>query len=201
MTIGIIDYQAGNLGSLSTALTELGLKFFVSDKPSEILKSTLILIPGVGSMSSGMKIIRDSNLDKAIINHAKAGKPVLGICLGMHLLATSGLEGGRTQGLNLIPGEISRLKPAEGFRVPHMGWDEVKYEQTSTFVYFAHSYYFKNDLNPAIRVLSEFQAGKDRYPAHIQLENVAGIQFHPEKSGAAGLGILAEAIETLLAKP
>jgi glutamine amidotransferase len=200
VTIGIVDYQAGNLGSLSSAMNDLGIKFFVSDKPSEILESTLILIPGVGSMSSGMKSIRHSNLDKVITGHATAGKPVLGICLGMHLLATSGLEGGKTQGLNLIPGEILRLKSTEGSRVPHMGWDEINYKEASTFVYFAHSYFFKPDSNPDIRILSAFEAGKDRYPAHIQFGNVAGIQFHPEKSGAAGLRILLDTIESLVAQ-
>ena len=198
MTIGIVDYQAGNLGSLGSALNELGIKFIVSDDPSRILKSNLILIPGVGSMFSGMRNIRDSNLDKAITHHASAGKAVLGICLGMHLLATSGLEGGETKGLNLIPGEILKLKSTESYRVPHMGWDEINYKDTPTSVYFAHSYYFKPRLHSEIQVLSAFEAGKESYPAHIQFGNVAGIQFHPEKSGAAGLRILLDTIELLI---
>ncbi len=200
MTIGIVDYQAGNLGSLCSALNELGVKYLVSDNPFEIQKASFILIPGVGSMSSGMHNIRNSNLDKVITSHAKAGKPLLGICLGMHLLGTSGSEGGKTQGLDLIPGEILRLKSTDGFRVPHMGWGEINYREVSTCVYFAHSYYFKADMNSNIQLLSFFEAGKDRFPAHIQFGNVAGIQFHPEKSGTAGLRILLDTIESLTAQ-
>lgn len=197
MSIGIVDYQASNLGSLSSALNELELEFIVSNKPSEISKSSLILIPGVGAMSSGMVNIQNSKLDQVIIDHVKAGKPVLGICLGMHLLATSGMEGGKTTGLNLIPGEILRLKATKEFRVPHMGWDEINYKNSPNYVYFAHSYYFKIESNPEIQVISEFETGEYKYPAHIQFDNVVGIQFHPEKSGMSGLRILSDTIESL----
>ena len=109
MKIGIIDYQAGNLGSLSSALNEIELDYFVSDSPNEIKKSDLILIPGVGSLYSGMHHIRKAGLDEVILEHHDKEKPILGICLGMHLLGTSGNEGGETQGLNLIEGCITKL--------------------------------------------------------------------------------------------
>lgn len=197
MTIGIVNYQAGNLGSLSSALSELNLEFIVSDNPSEIERASLILIPGVGSMSSGMTNIRNSGLDRVILNHAKEGKPVLGICLGMHLLGTSGDEGGETQGLNLIKGEVKRLSPLPDYRVPHMGWDLVTYETNTSVGYFAHSYYFQMSDEENQEVISTFQWGSEVIPAEIRRMNVAGIQYHPEKSGKQGLTALSKVIEDL----
>jgi glutamine amidotransferase len=197
MNIGIVNYQAGNLGSLSTALTELDVKFFVSDKASELSNSSLILIPGVGSMSSGMQNIRHSNLDEVIVNHAIAGKPVLGICLGMHLLATSGEEGGNTLGLNLIEGEVKRLQPLPTYRVPHMGWDLVDQQEVKSFGYFAHSYFFRMSELENQEVISTFQWGAEVYPAEIRSKNIAGIQYHPEKSGKDGLNALSKVIRNL----
>jgi glutamine amidotransferase len=155
MKIGVIDYQAGNLGSISSALNEIELDYFVSDSPNEIKKSDLILIPGVGSLSSGMHHIRKAGLDEAILEHHDREKPILGICLGMHLLGTSGNEGGETKGLNLIEGRITKLVSKEGFRVPHMGWDFVNNNGNSTYGYFAHSYYFivQSNTNHQISIL------------------------------------------------
>lgn len=197
MKIGIVNYQAGNLGSLGSALAELNVKFFVSDKAAELSNSSLILIPGVGSMTSGMQNIRRSNLEEVIINHAKAGKPVLGICLGMHLLATSGEEGGNTLGLNLIEGEVKRLKPLPTYRVPHMGWDLVDQEGVKSFGYFAHSYFFRMSEIRNQQVRSTFQWGTEVYPAEIRSKNIAGIQYHPEKSGKDGLNALSKVIRDL----
>jgi len=197
MKIGILDYQAGNLGSLTSALAELDLNFFVSKKPAEIHNSSLILIPGVGSMSSGMKNIRLSNLEETIIQDAQSGKPVLGICLGMHLLATAGDEGGKTLGLNLIQGEVKRLSPTPSHRVPHMGWDVVKQHNNKSYGYFAHSYYFHISDTDNQEVLSTFNWGPEEYPAEIRKGNVAGIQYHPEKSGKHGLDSLFKVIQDL----
>ena len=197
MTIGIVNYQAGNLGSLSSALAELNLDFFVSDKPSEIGGASLILIPGVGSMSSGMRNMRNSGLDRIILDHAKEGKPVLGICLGMHLLATSGDEGGETQGLDLLKGEVKRLLPLPDHRVPHMGWDVVTQQFNTSVGYFAHSYFFQMTAEENQEVTSTFQWGSDVIPAEIRRMNIAGIQYHPEKSGKQGLESLSRVIQDL----
>ena len=197
MNIGIVNYQAGNLGSLGSALTELGVTFFVSDKASELSNSSLILIPGVGSMSSGMQNIRNSKLDDVIVNHARTGKPVLGICLGMHLLATSGEEGGNTLGLNLIEGEVKRLKPLPTYRVPHMGWDLINQKEVRSFGYFAHSYFLKMSESENQEVVSTFQWGSEVHPAEIRSKNIAGIQYHPEKSGKDGLKSLSKVIQDL----
>lgn len=197
MKIGIIDYQAGNLGSLSSALNEIELDYFVSDSPNEIKKSDLILIPGVGSLYSGMHHIRKAGLDEVILEHHDKEKPILGICLGMHLLGTSGNEGGETQGLNLIEGCITKLVSKEGFRVPHMGWDFVNNNGNSTYGYFAHSYYFNVQSNTKLQLVSSFKWGTENLSAEIRYNNVGGIQYHPEKSGPSGLKVLSQTIQYL----
>jgi glutamine amidotransferase len=197
MKIGVIDYQAGNLGSLSSALSEIELDYFVSDNPNEIKKSDLILIPGVGSLSSGMHHIRKTGLDETILEHHRGEKPILGICLGMHLLGTSGDEGGETQGLNLIAGRITKLVSKEGFRVPHMGWDFVNNNGNSTYGYFAHSFYFNMLSKAKLDLVSSFNWGTENLPAEIRYNNVGGIQYHPEKSGPSGLKVLSQTIQYL----
>lgn len=200
MKIGIADYQASNLGSLSSALEEIQVDYYISSKSIDLEMADIILLPGVGSFTAGIQNLIETGLAETICEHAKKGKPVLGICLGMHLLASFGSEGGPTPGLNLIPGEVLRLKPSNDFRIPHMGWDRVRYKGQSSFVYFAHSYYFQPSGTVEIEIKSEYELGGQRYPAHIQLGNVAGIQFHPEKSGPNGLDILLDSISTLAGK-
>lgn len=197
MKIGIADYQASNLGSLSSALEEIEVEYFISSNTKELESADLILLPGVGSFAAGIQNLKETGLAETICEHAQKGKPVLGICLGMHLLATTGSEGGSTPGLDLIPGEILRLKPSADYRIPHMGWDRIRYKEQASFVYFAHSYYFKPSGIVQVEIRSQYELGDEIYPAHIQLENIAGIQFHPEKSGVNGLEILADSINTL----
>ncbi|ASY15358.1 glutamine amidotransferase [Candidatus Planktophila sulfonica] len=197
MKIGIADYQASNLGSLSSALGEIKVDHFISSNSKDLEMADLILLPGVGSFAAGIQNLKETGLAETICEHAQKGKPVLGICLGMHLLASLGFEGGSTAGLNLIPGEVLRLNPSIDYRIPHMGWDIVHYKEHTSFVYFAHSYYFQPSSNSEVEIRSEYELGGQRYPAHIQLGNVAGIQFHPEKSGPNGLNILVNSIDTL----
>jgi glutamine amidotransferase len=197
MKIGVIDYQAGNLGSLRSALTELELNYFISDSPVEIKKSDLILIPGVGSLASGMHNIRKSGLDEAILEHSKKEKAIVGICLGMHLLGTSGNEGGETSGLNLIEGNITKLVGGEGFRVPHMGWDFINNGSNLSYGYFAHSYFFDIPANSNLELVSSFAWGTEHLAAEIRLNNVGGIQYHPEKSGRSGLQALSSTLTQL----
>lgn len=197
MKIGIADYQASNLGSLSSALEEIEVKYFISSNAKELESADLILLPGVGSFAAGIQNLKQTGLAETICEHAQKGKPVLGICLGMHLLATLGSEGGSIPGLNLIPGEILRLKPSTDYRIPHMGWDRIRYKEQIRFVYFAHSYYFKPSSRAQVDIQSHYELGDEIYPAHIQLEHIAGIQFHPEKSGINGLEILADSIKAL----
>lgn len=198
MIIGIIDYQASNFGSLTSALQDLEIKHFVSSNPEEFARADLILLPGVGSFYSGAINLRASGLDETITTHSSLGKPILGICLGMHLLASVGSEGGNANGLGLIPGEILKLQPSPGFRVPHMGWDEIWNHEKKEFVYFAHSYFFSPDKSKETVIVSTFESAGKNFPAQVQLGNISGIQYHPEKSGTTGLRILKETIEGLM---
>jgi glutamine amidotransferase len=198
MHIGIIDYQASNLGSLSSALRELQISFFVSSNPTDFNNVDLILLPGVGSFKSGMMNLEAYGLDKTIIKHASLGKPILGICLGMHLLSSVGYEGGIHQGLNLIPGKVLKLQQNNNFRVPHMGWDVIQGNEKKEYVYFAHSFFFSPEEQTQTTILSHFQSGDSLLPAQIKLGNISGIQFHPEKSGPAGLQIMKETLEDLM---
>jgi glutamine amidotransferase len=200
MNIGIIDYQASNLGSLSSALREIEQNYFISSSPEDFKNADLILLPGVGSFTTGMNHLIKSGLDRSISDHVFQGKPVLGICLGMHLLATTGTEGGNSKGLNLIPGEISKLVSSNSFRVPHMGWDEIMTASGSEIVYFAHSYYFRTNYDFPTEVTSTFQNGDVLVPAQVKLGNISGIQYHPEKSGRVGLRIMEKTIQSLVTR-
>lgn len=194
MKIGLIDYGAGNLGSLRSALKQIDLDFVNIFAANQISSVDSIIIPGVGAFNSGMKNLNLNEMSDEIINFAKTGKSVLGICLGMHLLATSGSEGGHSLGLNLIPGEIIKLPKSNTNRVPHVGWDLIvsKQEEQENFAYFAHSYYYAlpNDANSEI--IASYLWGDDLLPAIIKKDNVVGIQFHPEKSHNLGLKLLRE---------
>jgi glutamine amidotransferase len=199
MNLGVIDYQASNLGSLSSALRKIELNHYVSSNTKEFRGADLIILPGVGSFFSGMNNLIASGLDHVLKEHAERGKPILGICLGMHLLATIGYEGGTVNGLNLIPGKVLRIKPTLESRVPHMGWDEIQSGESKRYVYFAHSYFFSPLESQETKIVSTFQSGYEIYPAQIQAHNVSGIQFHPEKSGETGLQILQDTIQKLMA--
>ncbi|CAN2169731.1 HisH Glutamine amidotransferase [Candidatus Nanopelagicaceae bacterium] len=196
MKIGLIDYGAGNLGSMRSALTQINLDFvniFTADKISEV---DALIIPGVGAFNSGMRNLNLKDLPNEIIEFAKTGKKVLGICLGMHLLATSGNEGGHSLGLNLIPGEITKLTKSNRNRVPHVGWDSIisNHRDRKDFVYFAHSYYYALSSNANCETISSYQWDEILLPAIIKKDNVIGIQFHPEKSHDFGLKLLRESL-------
>ena len=150
--VAIIDYGMGNLGSVRRAFEECGANVIVTEDPRALRQATQAVLPGVGAYSDGMANIRRNRWDDAIHRAAlDDGIPFLGICLGMQLLSTKGYEGGETDGLDLIPGEVKKLVSNAGERVPHVGWNEV-YPQSGeplfegirsgTDLYFVHSYHF-----------------------------------------------------------
>lgn len=196
--IVIADYGAGNLGSLTSALQELKLDFQVSARPEDVDLADQLIIPGVGAFRPGMENLRKNGLDEAILIHHKSGKPVIGICLGMHLLATEGTEGGTTRGLGVLPGKVEKLIASRSQLVPHLGWEkisELHWEHDfQPYAYFAHSYYFSPDLNTSFE-LSFFEWGGNQLPAIVKKENATAFQFHPEKSGKDGLNLLRNALE------
>jgi imidazole glycerol-phosphate synthase subunit HisH len=193
--IGIVSTGLSNLSSLQNAINALNFKSYLVEDSSKIAKASSILLPGVGSFNEAMKRLRQRELDLAIIEAAKSGTPILGICLGMQLLADKGYEGGEVAGLGLIPGEVNRIV-GDNIKLPHMGWNSLNIIKNNTVVYdgfdgidyyFIHSYEF-NALNPS-DVIATVSHGND-IAAIVNRERIYGFQFHPEKSQRAGLGLL-----------
>ena len=195
--IAIVDYGVGNLFSLRSSFKAIGADaVFTSDE--KIIKSAdKILLPGVGAFEDAAKKLRDTGLGEVVVSQVKEGKPLLGICLGMQLLFERSFEFGCHEGLGLIPGDIV---PFEGkidlsLKIPEIGWNQLTLNKPSPlykdftggeFVYFVHSYYAECDKN-YVSAFSEYDVV---FPASVEYENVFGCQFHPEKSGKAGLKIL-----------
>lgn len=192
MLIGLLDYGVGNLGSMRSALKQLDLDFVDLTKAEGISQVDSLIIPGVGSFNTGVNNIQKNGMFDEIINFAKSGKRIIGICLGMHLLASYGDEGGGADGLNLIEGKIQKLQRSKQDRVPHVGWDliENQLSREEHFAYFAHSYFFEVQSPKDCEVTDTFKWSDRRLPAVIEKENIFGIQFHPEKSHNFGLTML-----------
>ena len=196
--IVIIDLDIGNVGSVKRAFENFGLIPKVEKKLKNIKDITHLVLPGVGSFDEGMKRININNLKEHIMEMAIVRKiPILGICLGMQLLASVGNENEKkTEGLNLIPGNVEKLEINENFKLPHIGWNSVIHEKNNvlfdlipnlTDFYFIHSYKFvcKNIKNQIAK--SDYC---ESFTSAINHENIYGVQFHPEKSLNAGLQII-----------
>ena len=199
--IAIVDYGMGNLSSVFKALKKLGADARITGEISEIEKAESVLLPGVGNFGDGMKHLQASGLDKAVKNSINAGKPFLGICLGMQLLMDESEEAPGLPGLGIFKGKVVRF-PKTDLKVPHMGWNDIAIKggnpnldgiEDGTYFYFVHSYYVKpadSRINAAT-----CNYGLD-FSACIGRKNVFATQFHPEKSQDAGLCILKNWIVT-----
>ena len=196
--IAIVDYGVGNLFSLKSSLAAIGAETVVTGDADALRRADKILLPGVGAFGDAADKLRESGLDKVVIEQAKAGKPLLGICLGMQLLFDRGFEYGEHEGLGLIPGSVRPIAdviPAE-LKIPHIGWNALhlvqgggpllRYTKEGDCVYFVHSFYAA-ECDEAVIATAEYGA---ELTAAVQRENVFGCQFHPEKSGPVGLNIL-----------
>lgn len=201
--ISIIDYKMGNLRSVQNALSFLGMQSKIVTSKIEILGSQKVILPGVGSFKHAMQNIRDLNLYEAIREVALGKKiPLLGICLGMQLLADAGEEDGYAEGLGLIAGKVCKLSVTNSsLKIPHVGFNSVYHKAGSdlfkkledpTDFYFVHSYHFV--VNEEEHISSYTVHGK-RFVASVQNGNVFGTQFHPEKSQSNGLKLLKNFIE------
>lgn len=201
--IGIVDYQRSNLFSIARALDYLQVKYRFVKEQKDMNGIDHIILPGVGSFTDAMSTLNFTGLGSAIKVAAQQNKPVLGICLGMHLMADYGEEGGEQKGLGLVPGSVRRLPTQPNTRVPNIGWRAIKYQnRVSSFdnimFYFLHSYVFVPEDKKAIEATLEF--GGYSAPAVIRHKNLMGIQFHPEKSGEDGIKFLAEALDSNFGK-
>ena len=196
MTVAVIDLGIGNIGSLTNALYRLAIDYELCSSPVGIDNCTHIILPGVGSFDEGMKQLEVSGLDEAIKSYVLEGTPLLGICLGMQLLASYGFEGRFRKGLCLIPGEVRKLELSNCHRIPHVGWNTASiHRDHAAFIdvkrnvdfYFVHSYHLiPEDSSLAI---SKTVYGTE-FVSSVGFSNVVGIQFHPEKSQKNGLKIL-----------
>lgn len=194
--IGILDLEIGNLRSVTNAVYRLGFDPKLVSKPEELTDLTHLIIPGVGQFATAMRHAGERALVQPVKEFASAGRPTLGICLGMQLLATYGIEGGEVDGFDLIPGKVRRLSVEGGLRLPHVGWNRVILRHAHPVLeglkpdrdfYFVHSYSF--DCRDPEDALAETDYGA-RFVSVVARENVVGFQFHPEKSQANGLRLL-----------
>ena len=195
--IAIVDYGVGNLFSLKCSLDAIGAEAVVTGDAAVLRNAGKIILPGVGAFEDAARKLQSTGLDTVIKEEAAAGKPILGICLGMQLLFEKSYEFGEHQGLDLIPGSVVPMAgfiPAE-LKIPHIGWNALRFQKSSPlfrfiregdYVYFVHSYFAAH--------CNEFVIADTEYgqylTAAVQNKNVFGCQFHPEKSGTVGLNIL-----------
>jgi glutamine amidotransferase len=194
--VGVVDYQAGNIRSVETALRRLRADFFVSDDPGELLDAGRLVFPGVGEASAAMSVLADSGLGEAVSSFFRSGRPLLGICIGSQIIMDSSEERS-TRCLGLLAGRTVRFPEDLGLKVPHMGWNQVRYVKPhalfkgiadGTSFYFVHSYY--PDPSNTESVLARTDYGIT-FASAVGWENLLAVQFHPEKSGEPGLRLLA----------
>lgn len=194
--IAIIDYNAGNLKSVEKALVSLGEECVITRDREQLLSADKVILPGVGAFGDAMEQLRKYNLDKVIREIVDKGTPFLGICLGLQLLFESSEESPRIEGLGILKGKILRIPDKEGLKIPHIGWNSLKYPNEGrlfqgipedSYVYFVHSYYLKAEDESIVRATTEYST---LIHASVEKNNIFACQFHPEKSSEVGLQIL-----------
>ncbi len=192
--IHIIDYGAGNLFSVQNALNYLQIENKITANPADLADADGIILPGVGAFRDAMTMLNESGFTEAIKVQAVAGKPILGICLGMQMLFEKGYEFGETDGLGLIPGNVV-LIDGGGLKIPHMGWNDLTVLNDcplsadvadGDYVYYVHSY----RADTSDEYISCYTMYNEKIPGLVYRDNVYGAQFHPEKSGQVGMNIL-----------
>ena len=192
--VGIIDYGVGNLFSLRSSFAAIGVEAFVSGDAAELAKADRLILPGVGAFGDAAEKLRASGLDAFVREQAAAGKPLMGICLGMQLLFARSYEYGDHEGLGLLKGQVVGMsgRLPEGLKIPHMGWNALKLTKSAklleegSYVYFVHSFYAEN-CEDSIAAVTDYGIP---ITAAVEKGNIFGCQFHPEKSGNVGLEIL-----------
>ncbi len=204
MSLLIIDYGMGNLASVRRAFEECGAgQIVLSENPKDMKQASRFVLPGVGAFADGMRHLQQRGWASAIHEAVNEGIPMLGICLGMQLMATKGCEGGEVAGLNLISGEAARLKPASSAeQIPHVGWNEVHETRPSplwegvpsgTDFYFVHSYHLVPSETETVIATTPYCK---RFVSAVQKGNIFGVQFHPEKSSRPGFQVLRNFLKT-----
>ncbi len=199
MTIAIIDYGVGNLRSVEKAFTSQGIPAVVTRDEKVLLEAERLVLLGVGAFGYAMDSLRKLGFDRLVIDAAKSGKPVIGLCVGLQMMFEEGHEFGIHKGLGLLPGKV--VKFSKGVRVPHVGWNQVEFKRSHpvfhdlpdrSFFYFVHSYYVEPTDQSCVMGETEYGRRFDSICGH---GNVIGVQFHPEKSQAMGLKLLSNFAE------
>ena len=194
--IAIIDYDAGNLKSVEKALKSLNQEVIVSRDSSEILQADKVILPGVGAFGDAMNNLDKFGLVDTIKEVTRKNTPFLGICLGLQLLFDKSDETPGAEGLGILKGEILRIPPKEGLKIPHMGWNSLHLQNDGrlfrgipedTYVYFVHSYYLQAEDPQIVKAVTDYST---TIHASVEKDNVFACQFHPEKSSKYGLKIL-----------
>lgn len=194
MSIAIIDYGVGNLRSVEKAFTSQGIEAVVTSDEKVLRSADKLVLPGVGAFKACMDGLKAHGFDELVLEAARAGTPIIGLCVGLQMMFEEGHEFGVHKGLGLMPGRV--VKFPEKLRVPHIGWNQVEFKRnhrifddlpSQTFFYFVHSFYVESA--DAGCVLGETDYGM-RYASICGRDNIVGVQFHPEKSQAAGLKLL-----------
>ncbi len=194
--IAIIDYGMGNLQSVSSAVERLGFVARITADEAEIASADAAILPGVGAFGDAIRNLQQTGLDQAVKRFAASGKPLLGICLGMQLLFSESEEYGHHKGLQLLPGKV--IKFAGEFKIPHIGWNRLQLHRQGLplfegiadgedFVYFVHSFHVLPERSDDLLATTDYYG---QVTAITGRNNVTGMQFHPEKSGAAGMQLL-----------
>jgi imidazole glycerol-phosphate synthase subunit HisH len=195
--IVIIDYGMGNLRSVQKAIEAVGSAAEITSDPERVGRASKVVLPGVGAFRDAMTELGRSGLGEAFCEAVKAGKPCLGVCLGLQLLFDKSFEDGEYAGLGLLPGHVVRFASRPGLKVPHMGWNTLTIRRPAPLlaglpsdpsVYFVHSYHAVPENPQDVAATAEYP---DPFPAVVWRDNLVACQFHPEKSQAVGLAMYA----------
>jgi imidazole glycerol-phosphate synthase subunit HisH len=197
LNIAIVDYQMGNLRSVQKALEHVGANATVTSDPEEVACASRVILPGVGAFGDAIRELTVRNLTQPIVESIHAGKPFLGICLGLQMLFDVGTEGGEHQGLGVLKGRVERFPASNELKVPHMGWNQVEEDRTDcpllhqiprhAHFYFVHSYYVVPEDASVSWLACDYGI---RFCASVWRDNLFATQFHPEKSQKDGLQML-----------
>lgn len=202
--ITIIDYGSGNILSIYNGFKKIGVEVTVSDDKKVIADSDAIILPGVGAYGAVMNNLIDYK--DIVCDHINDDKALLGICLGLQMLFTTSQESPEVKGLDIFKGSVERFNLPHEYKIPHMGWNQITVNKTNSnntslledvdneYMYFVHSYYIKPEDESIITAYTDYGM---KVPVAIGKDNINALQFHPEKSGKAGLNILKNFVESI----